>query len=83
MKELEDKYSNLKDKLPQLSKNEDSVLYVLAQATVFSDFGIAIKEIQTTLKISVRTIRRCINLFKEKSILIEKKFSKKILYTLI
>ena len=83
MKELEDKYSNLKDKLPQLSKNEDSVLYVLAQATVFSDFGIAINEIQTTLKISVRTIRRCINLFKEKSILIEKKFSKKILYTLM
>ena len=83
MKELEDKYSNLKDKLPQLSKNEDSVLYVLAQATIFSDFGIAINEIQTTLKISVRTIRRCINLFKEKSILIEKKFSKKILYTLM
>lgn len=82
-KELEDKYNDLKAKMPRLSKNEDNVLYVLTQATIFSDFGITIQEIQSTLKISVRTIRRCINLFKEKSILTEKRFSKKMLYSLI
>lgn len=82
-KELEDKYNDLKAKMPRLSKNEDNVLYVLTQATIFSDFGITIQEIQSTLKISVRTIRRCINSFKEKSILTEKRLSKKMLYTLV
>ena len=82
-KELEDKYNDLKAKLPRLSKNEDNVLYVLTQATIFSDFGITIQEIQSTLKISVRTIRRCINSFKEKSILTEKRLSKKMLYSLV
>lgn len=82
-KELENKFSGLKKQMPQLSKNEDDVLFVLAQATIFSDFGIGIQEIQSTLKISVRTIRRCINLFKEKHILKENRFSKKMLYTLI
>ncbi len=82
-KELEDKYNDLKAKMPRLSKNEDNVLYVLTQATIFSDFGITIQEIQSTLKISVRTIRRCINTFKEKSILTEKRLSKKMLYSLV
>lgn len=82
-KELEESYIKLKDKFSHLSKNEESILYVLTQATIFSDFGITIQEIQKTLKISVRTIRRCISLFKAKSILNEKRYSKKLFYTLV
>ena len=82
-KELEEKYNVLIKRLPDLSKNEKKVLFVLIQATIFSDFGISIQEIHSTLKISIRTIRRSIYLFKEKSILVEKRLSKKLLYTLL
>lgn len=81
--ELNFKYNEWKNKFSKLSKNEDRVLYVLTQATIFSDFGVTISEIQKTLKISIRTIRRCIDLFKNKNILVEQKYSKKVFYTLM
>lgn len=81
--ELESKYKELKSQIRKLSKNEDNILFVLIQATIFSDFGVTIKEIQGTLKISVRTIRRCIEFLKEKNLLSENKYSRSLYYTLV
>lgn len=80
---LSNKFSDLKKKLPNMSKNEESVLYVLTQASIFSDFGITIKEIISSLKISVRTARRCIDSLKSKGIIKETRHSRFIYYNLV
>lgn len=79
---LESKYDSLMNSLDKLSKSEQSVLFVLAQATIFSDFGVTVQDIRKTLNISVRTIRRCLDLFKRKNLLKEQKFSRQVYFTL-
>lgn len=79
---LENKFVSYKKKFSNLSKNEESVLYVLIQASIFSDFGITIKDITNSLKISLRTVRRCLDLFKDKRILNEERHSRFIYYNL-
>lgn len=80
--DLEKRYEEFKTSLPNISKNEDRILYVLVQATLFSDFGITTKEIQKTLGISTRTIRRVIDEFKCKKLLLEQRYSRFIFYKL-
>lgn len=79
---LEDKYSILKKRFSSLTKNEDNVLFVLTQASIFSDFGIAIKEITSSLNISLRTVRRCLDLLRDKKMLKEERHSRFIYYNL-
>ena len=79
---LEDKYSILKKRFSSLTKNEDNVLFVLTQASIFSDFGITIKEITSSLNISLRTVRRCLDLLRDKKMLKEERHSRFIYYNL-
>lgn len=79
---LKDRFESLKKKFNDLSKNEENVLYVLTQASIFSDFGITIKEIIDSLKISLRTVRRCLEILKSKKILKEERHSRYIFYNL-
>ena len=64
------------------SKNEKSILFLLIQAYVFSDFGVSINEIKAITEISERTIRRLISQFKQKNILVEEKYGKTLYYNL-
>lgn len=64
------------------SKNEKSILYLLIQAFVFSDFGVSIVDINKITDISERTIRRVISQFKQNNMLIEEKYGKTIYYNL-
>jgi transposase len=64
------------------SKNEKSILYLLIQAFVFSDFGVSIVDINKITDISERTIRRVISQFKQNSMLVEEKYGKTIYYNL-
>ena len=80
---LVDRYKELKNKMPNLSKNEENVLYVLTQASIFSDFGITIKDFTSSLSISLRTTRRCLDLLKSKGVLKEERHSRFIYYNLV
>ena len=64
------------------SKNEKSVLYLLIQTRVFSDFGVSISDISSITEVSERTIRRLISQFKQQNMLNEKKYGKTIYYNL-
>lgn len=64
------------------SKNEKSILYILIQAHVFSDFGVTVKDIKDITNISDKTIRRSLAVFKEKGMLAEDKEKKTVYYNL-
>lgn len=64
------------------TKHQLDVLWVLAQAYVFSDFGVTAKEIADVVNISVKTIRRLLSSFRKEGILKEEKYSKAMFYSL-
>ena len=64
------------------SKHQMDVLWVLIQASVFSDFGVSLKEITKTLSISAKTIRRALDHFKSLGILTENKILRVIYYSI-
>lgn len=64
------------------TKHQLDVLWVLAQAYVFSDFGVTAKEIADVVNISIKTIRRLLSSFRKEGILKEEKYSKAMFYSL-
>lgn len=81
--ELDQKYKEYCEKFSKLTKNEKNVMFVLTQASVFSDFGITIKEIEKTINVSTRTIRRALDIFKSHDVLKESRISHSIYYNLV
>ena len=81
-----DKLSKLfeqqKAKQPKLTKNEEGVLYILCQATLFSDFGIELSEIAKTKGISEKTSTRILDAFDKSGILSKSKYGRKTFYRL-
>lgn len=68
--------------IEKYTKSENSVLGILAQAYVFSDFGVTIKQIAETVNISSRTVIRAIEKIAERGLIASQKFSKTIFYNL-
>lgn len=73
-----DYYEN---KLPLMFKNDNimiSLYYILVQATLFSDFGISLKELENSLKISYNTVNKYLKTIPE-SVLV-KQMQNRIMY---
>ena len=64
------------------SKNEKRVINILAQAYVFSDFGISLKEISEVLEINQRTVLRAIERLKSNNLVACNRYSKTLFYNL-
>jgi len=79
---MESMYREFVEKNSNNSKNEKTLLYLLIQAYVFSDFGISVNDMAKITEISERTIRRLISDFKKKGMLTEEKYGKVIYYNL-
>jgi Fic family protein len=83
-KELLDKINKeiIEKNNDKYSKHQSNVLWVLAQAYVFSDFGVTAQDISEIVGVSVKTIRRVLASFKNEGILKEEKYSKAMFYSL-
>ena len=81
--ELASLYAFWKDRQPGLSKNEDGVLYVLCQATLFSDFGIELTEIAKTKGVSEKTVFRVLDSLSKRGMISKSKFGRKLFYRLV
>ena len=73
----------LDEKHEKYTKHQEKTLWILIQAFVFSDFGVTVKAIASTIGVSVKTTRSLLNFFKKKGMLVEKKYSKTLYYNLL
>lgn len=64
------------------TKHQTEILWILAQAYVFSDFGVTAQEISEIARVSIKTTRRILAYFKNEGILKEAKYSKTMFYSL-
>jgi len=79
--ELDKLINEIGNKYPKFKNgNISQIVSILAQASVFSDFGISIKNIAETMDVNEKTIRRNLEEIKNSGILKTKKHGKFIYY---
>ena len=63
-----------------LNLNEENLLFVLVQYSLFSEFGLSIEKLRNILEISSSTIRKIIKSLIEKGFIKEEYIGKKLFY---